>query len=98
MSIRSCPNNKLEFLILEGSLLLGCLCWIEYMNNNLGKSKCSFQYNNSLADSEEVRRPISIDSINWDSELEANTANQTTKKNCRNSVQGREVIVDERGK
>lgn len=68
------------------------LCSLVYFITSISK-----QYSNSLADSEEVRRPISIDSINWDSELEANTANQTTKKNCRNSVQGREVIVDERG-
>lgn len=51
---------------------------------------------NIILESSEVREPISLDSILWEIDLE-NTANHTFKKSCRNSIQGKELIVDERG-
>lgn len=51
---------------------------------------------NIILESSEVREPISLDSIIWEIDLES-TANRTFKKSCRNSIQGKDLIVDERG-
>lgn len=57
-----------------------------------------FQGNSVLsADDYEVRRPLFRQPFEWQPSLQESNVNQNQTK-CRNSVQGKSLIADERGK